>query len=208
MLSSFGSNPPGKYPVATNAVIEHKKTQQRHKARIKWYRIAICDAKFAVCDVTLIFCRKFCDATFACKSAIEGYTCACAQLLDSTQALKDKIMPRIIPEEEECTERKLKGLRAVTRTVVILLPACHVTTDQQAAPRIQPVRAARQLACTLCRVRLICIIYIMIIECVYAIVKYVTRLSVTVSCIVKYPTRRYVMPSAATAAKWQIVVRT
>ena len=47
-----------------------------YKARIKWYRIAICDAKFAVCDVTLILCRKFCDATFACKSAIIGYPCA------------------------------------------------------------------------------------------------------------------------------------
>ena len=46
------------------------------KARIKRYRIAICDAKFAVCDVTLMLCRKFCDATFACKSAIIGYPCA------------------------------------------------------------------------------------------------------------------------------------
>ena len=42
------------------------------KARIKRYRIAICDAIFAVCDVTLIFCRKFCDAIF-CKYAIVGY---------------------------------------------------------------------------------------------------------------------------------------
>ena len=28
------------------------------------------------------------------------------------------------------------GLRAVTRTVVILSPACHIATDQQAAPQI------------------------------------------------------------------------
>ena len=42
------------------------------KARIKRYRIAICDAKFAVCDVTLIFCRKFCDATFACGCVSES----------------------------------------------------------------------------------------------------------------------------------------
>ena len=58
------------------------------KTRIKRYRIAICDAKFAVCDVTLIFCRKFCDATFACKSAIVGYPYACAQHLGTTQALR------------------------------------------------------------------------------------------------------------------------
>ena len=43
------------------------------KARINRYRIAICDAIFAVCDVTLIFCRKFCDAVFPCKYAIAGY---------------------------------------------------------------------------------------------------------------------------------------
>ena len=40
------------------------------RARNNRYRIAICDAKFAVCDVTLILCRKFCDAIFASKSAI------------------------------------------------------------------------------------------------------------------------------------------
>ena len=51
-------------------------TGRSYKARIKRYRIAICDAKFVVCDVTLILCRKFCDATFACKSAIIGYPCA------------------------------------------------------------------------------------------------------------------------------------
>ena len=51
-------------------------TASEPKARIKRYRIAICDAKFTVCDVTLILCRKFCDATFACKSAIIGYPCA------------------------------------------------------------------------------------------------------------------------------------
>ena len=61
------------------------------------------------CDVTLILCRKFCDATFACKSAIIGYPCAWAQHLGSTQALKDYIIPRIILEEEECTERNLNA---------------------------------------------------------------------------------------------------
>ncbi len=62
------------------------------------------------------------------------------------------------------------------------------------------------VTCTLCRVRLICIIYIMIIECVYTIV-IVTRLALLFRVLLNTQ-REYGMPSAATAAKWQIVVRT
>ena len=35
-----------------------------YKARIRWYHIAICDAKLLVCDANLISCGNFCNAIF------------------------------------------------------------------------------------------------------------------------------------------------
>ena len=103
----------------------------------------VCDAKFAVCDVTLKFCRKVCDAIFACKSMIVGY------------------------------ERKLIGLRAITKTVVMLSPACDIATDQQVAPRIKQdnrSRYAQSVSLPVHRVASVCYCVIYIVECIYTIV--------------------------------------